>query len=341
MKRPWFRRSNCTWYLESEHGKQIPLGKDERFKAPPKESPKEPPPAIQKKYLEAMQRQAEPEDRTLSFCVRQFLDYSSDTSRANRKRAERYLTDFLDVTGDIKVSTLKRHHLTSYLKANEAKGWKQNTRRDIMARIHACLNYCETEGWIVKNPLRGKLKLPAVQRREEVMSVEDRKKVLDASEGCFRAFLSALSETGCRPKELRTALIEKCDLEKGVLLVTNKTRNKTGVIERPVYLSRKMIELCRELIGDRTGGEIFLNSKGTPWTQTALEHRIQKLCAELGVTHGATLYSFRHGWASDAINRRNINPALVAVQLGHSDLKMLMKHYLETDAAEIRKQLDS
>jgi integrase len=101
-----------------------------------------------------------------------------------------------------------------------------------------------------------------------------------------------------------------------------------------------MITLCRELIEDRTEGWLLRNSKGGQWSQTAQEHRITNLCAKLGITYGATLYSFRHRWISEAINGRNMNLALVAVQAGHSDLKLLLKHYLHSDHEAMRKALD-
>ena len=149
-----------------------------------------------------------------------------------------------------------------------------------------------------------------------------------------------LAGTGVRPIELRFARVEKCDLEKGVLMVRNKTRKKTGAQERPVFLSTKMTELSRSIIGERTEGWLFLNSKGGQWTQTAFEHRLQRLCADLGITFGATLYSFRHGWGSEAINDRRMNPAMAAIQMGHTDLKQLMKTYLHADSEAMRKALD-
>jgi integrase len=35
-----------------------------------------------------------------------------------------------------------------------------------------------------------------------------------------------------------------------------------------------------------------------------------------------------------------MNPALVAIQMGHQDLRMLMKHYLHADSETMRKALD-
>jgi integrase len=118
---------------------------------------------------------------------------------------------------------------------------------------------------------------------------------------------------------------QRCDHDQ------DKTRKKTGSQERPVFLSSSMIGLCRELNGDRKERWLLRNHFGNQWTQTALEHRLQKLCDKLKITYGATLYSFPHRWASKAINDRHLNRATVAIQLGHTDLKMLLKSYLHSD----------
>ena len=336
MRRPFFRSDVMTWYVQIGN-KQHPLGRDPRFKTPPATKPKEPPPEIQKKYLAIMQRQEEPEDRTLRFCVDEYLRSLDGCVEKTMYRARYFLGLFLAAVGDVKVSKLKKHHLTDAVKG---KPWKPNTIHAFYTRVEACLNYCEREDWIPKNPFRGKVQKPTPERREEIMSAEDRQRVIDAAAEPFKSALLYLTGTGCRPIELRFARVEKCDLDKGVIMVRNKTRRKTGVQERPVFLSTAMIDLCRQVIGARKEGWLFRNKFGGQWTQTAFEHRFQKLCAKLAITKGAQLYSFRHGWGSVAINEKGMNPALVAIQMGHTDLRQLMKTYLHADTEAMRRALD-
>ena len=321
--------------MEAENGKQIRLGKDPRFTAPPKESPKEPPPEIQRKYLKVMQREEEPEDRKFSFCILEYMESLDACTESTRRRAKNFFDQFLKDVGDPKVSKLRPHHCNDFVKG---KAWKQNTVRAALQTINACLNYCVREGWILVNPLRGKIKLPKTTRRELRLSTDDRQKLIDAATGPFRDFLIALGDMGARPGELFTARIENCDLEKGVLKVSNKTRNKTGQDFRPIVLTGKMIELCRKQIGERTEGFVFLNARGTRWKKSAVRNRMVKMCKELGIDR--VPYEFRHKFASDAINIKGMNPALVALQMGHQDLKMLMQTYLHADTESLRKALE-
>ena len=330
------RSNSTTWYVKVA-GKQVPLGKDPRYKSVPKVKPKEPPAEILKKYHTLMQLQAQPEDRTLSFCIEQYLTSLGNCEPDTIYRARHFLGIFRDSAGDLKVSQIRVHHID---RALEGKDWKPNSVHAFITRIEACLNLCVRKGWIEKNPIKGMVEKPTPERREEIMAEDDRRRCIAEAPEPFKSALIFLAETGVRPIELRFARIEKCDLEKGILMVRNKTRKKTGKQERPVFLSTKIIELCRGLIDGRPEGWLFLNSKGTQWTQTAFEHRLQRLCRDLNITYGATLYSFRHGWGSTAINEKGINPALVAIQMGHTDLKQLMRTYLHADHKAMREALD-
>jgi integrase len=336
MRKPFFRASRLTWFVTID-GKQVTIGRDPRFTTAPKVNPKDLPPQLLKKYALIVQRQGEPEDRTLSFCITEYLGSLANCPERTQYRAKHFLNIFLRATGDIKVSRLKGHHVDAALKG---KVWKPNTICDFITRIHACLNYCRKKGWIPHNPLQGMTEKPSIERRKEIMSAEDRQRCIDAAVEPFKSALIFMAGTGTRPIEVRLARIEKCDLEKGILMVRNKTRKKTGAEERPVFLSTKMIELCRGLIGERKEGWLFRNKFGNQWTQTAYEHRFQRLCADLGITYGAQLYSYRHAWASTSINDKKMNPAMVAIQLGHTNLQQLMKTYLHSDHESMRRALD-
>jgi integrase len=183
--------------------------------------------------------------------------------------------------------------------------------------------------------------MPQIERREEIMSAADRARLIEAAPEPFKSALLFLEGTGVRPIEAREARVEKCDLEKGIIMVPNKTRKKTGAKERPVFLSTAMIELCRGLIGTRTEGWLLRNKFGEQWKKCTLQARMERLCDDMGITKGACLYSSHHEFASTAINEKGMHVALQAIQLGHVDTKMLLRHYLHHDHEAMRKALDS
>ncbi len=338
MRKPFFRSDCWTWYLETPGGKQLNLGKDERYSSPPKVKPKEPPPSIQKKYLAAMQSQAEPEDRKLSFCASKYIESLAGCEPNSIRRSLDYVERFVEFTGDPKVSKLKAHHVTEFLKG---KPWSDNTIRQVIITINACLNHCVRQDWIDRNPIKGKVPMPLAHRREDIMSAEDSDRLIDAAPEPFKSVLVFLAGTGCRPIEARELLIEKIDIDKGIAMVPNKTRKKTGNQERPVFLSTAMIELVERVMRGRAEGRLFLNPDGRAWKGDTLRKRMERLCASLGIEYGARMYSSRHNFISDAINKKGINPAMVAIQSGHKDLKMLINVYLHHNHEAMRKALDS
>jgi integrase len=343
MRKPWFRSSSCTWFVEVA-GKQIPLGKDPRFKAPPKEKPKEPPAAIAEKFHEVMRKRGEPEDRVFEDVVEKYFAHL-DTSEENLRATRHHMRWFGDYVPDgatrrigrMRVGMLKKHMLTEYLATKPH--WKPNTRRYAITRILAALNFCAKEGYIAANPLKG-YERPRVERRKEIMTDEEFGKMVDAAMPEFRDLILVMRELGTRPGELFEAMIELCDLERGVLLVKNKIKALTDEPFRPVFLTERAKEIIRARIGARKAGNIFLNSTGVPWTRHTGQQHMRRLRTKLGLGKGCTLYALRHRWASHAINNTSVNPALVALQLGHTDLKMLMKTYLHQDPAAMLKAVE-
>ena len=103
-----------------------------------------------------------------------------------------------------------------------------------------------------------------------------------------------------------------------IWLVANKTKNKTGVKKRPIYLTPGLAEITRKLMAGRTEGHLFLNLYGEPWTTDTVRLRFSRLREKLGLSEGVIPYGTRHRFASDAINRQKLDSLIVARLMGHS-----------------------
>jgi integrase len=215
--------------------------------------------------------------------------------------------------------------------------------RVVTGRVLAAINYAVKEGLLDKNPISS---TPGYRRhgrqvkRTGTVPRELRERLEAAARPAFRAILVGLRESGGRPAELRRARIERCFIDRGVMYVPNKTAKVTGKEERPIYLSEGMKALLRERIGGRTEGFIFLTVQKKPWTYTNLQGRWQELVKKVPVPDGVTLYTYRRTFISEAINEKNVNPALVAQLAGHTDLTMLIKHYLQEDPGALKRAVD-
>jgi integrase len=311
----WFRNFTQSWYTTVD-GKKVNLGKDKR-------------------KAEAAWHKIESGGQTpttvrLKNAFDLYLASLGECTADTRDVAQRHLASFLAFVGNVQVQKLKPLVWTEYLKT---KSWSESTKRTALNKILAALNYAVDQGAITGHPFKIKQK-PRMERRMMVIRVEDQTIFEDAAYPALRAFLRGLRESGMRPSEVATARIEHCDLEKGILLVPNKVRKKTGEHYRPIFLSGSLKELIRELIGKRTEGNIWLNSFGKPWNPRTLPSLMRRLRIKAGAN--GTLYEYRHFYASNAINAGNVNPAHVARLLGHKDLRMVMQTYLHDDVDALR-----
>lgn len=288
-------------------------------------------------------RRKEEAERPKVWTVRECLDYylaAAEGMKPNTHRNRKQTFDrFCKEAG---VGTLRWHeltveHLESWL--DRHADWSASMRRSVINYVLAAFNHCVRRRKVTnvtENPLEGITK-PRWERRREAISTDDERKVYEASKGPFRAILTALRETGARPSELCNARVEH--YRDGVIVLDEHKTDETGG-ERTIYLNANVRALVERLIGVRTTGHIFRNARDDPWTPDTLYCRFKRLRKKLGLGDGVFPYSLRSKFTSDAINNANANPALIAKSLGHSDLNMLLKHYLREDPEAVRRALE-
>ena len=144
----------------------------------------------------------------------------------------------------------------------------------------------------------------------------------------MRAILKVLRLTGARPSELCNLTIDKLDLANGLCFVWNKTREKTEVEWRPLYLPAEAVEIIKGQAGSRAEGHVFISYyRGDPFNASSLARAVRRLRRELKLPEGICPYGLRHSWASHAINRAKANPALVAKMLGHVGMEQIKVYF--------------
>jgi integrase len=306
--KPWFRKENMTWYVELG-GKQVSLGKDKA--------------AAKRQWLKLMAEGGQAKDRLFLDCVEHYLAKLAPQTQRTRKQT---LNAFMEHVGRIWVSKLTKNHIRAFIQP----GWSPSTERSAIKTILACLNLAVKDGLITGNPVKD-IEKPAWERREHILTGDELDKLFAAAREPFLTLLRAMAGSGCRPKEICTLQIEDCFPDDSVWLVANKTKNKTGVKKRPIYLTPELADLTRKLMAGRTAGHLFLNRNGEPWTTDTVRLRFARLRKKLGLSDGVIPYGTRHRFASDAINRYKMDSLVVARLMGHTDTRMLQKTYYRED----------
>ena len=313
--KPWFRKFDGWWYVEVS-GKQVRLakGKDNRPEA-----------VKQFHILMAGNKPVSKETLTAARICDLFLDHSEKEHEASTYEWHKtYLQRFCDRFGKLKTSDLIPFHLTTWLDANPA--WK-GARRHAASIVKRAFSWAKTQGLIPTTPFAD-FKIERGGKRDRVLTADEQKEILAAiKDQRFRDFVFAMQDTGCRPGEVAKVTAADVDLTLGVwVLQRHKTAKKTGK-PRVVYLTPAMIELTKKLVAEFPTGPIFRGPrKAMPFTKNGIRCRFRRLREKLPHLKGVVAYSYRHSYATDALER-GVGIAQVAELMGHTDTEMLMKHY--------------
>ena len=173
------------------------------------------------------------------------------------------------------------------------------------------------------------LGVPKIERYlPETLSEPEIAKLLAAAGGKTpleirdRAILELLYASGLRVSELCGARLENLDLEKGFIRVIGKG-NKQRLV--PVGSgARKAIgrylEAGRpELVGKKTGGEVFLSVRGRKLTNQRIWQLVGALARRAGLAKEVHPHMLRHSFATHLL-QGGADLRIIQEMLGHADI---------------------
>jgi len=316
---PFFRRHDGWWYVQIGK-KQIKLAR-----GPDNED------AAWRAYYRVMAQQgpalpaAPLRDPTVTAVCNLFLDFSE---KAHTPRTYEFYRDFLEdfcgYAGKLRLSELDASHVAAWL--DRHPDWK-GCRRGAVIAVKRAFNYAYGEGKVEANPLRT-VKKPPPRARERFLTREERQKIYNNyPEGdCFRDFLFALEQTGCRPGEVSAVTAEHVDLRNGLwVLDEHKTEHSTGE-PRVVILTPEMVALTRRLMDEHPEGPLFRNEDGRPWNRNAVRCRFRRVRKKLNLGGDLVAYLYRHAVCTDLLES-GTGLAQAAELLGHKGTEMILRHY--------------
>lgn len=316
---PFFRRFDGWWYVQI--GKQqikLAAGEDNEdaawrayYRVMAEHGPATPAAALR--------------DPTVTAVCNLFLDFSEKAHAPRTYDWYRgFLEDFCLFAGKLRLSELDSSHIVAWL--DRHPDWK-GTRRGAIIAVKRAFNHAYNEGKIETNPLRT-VKKPPARARERFLTREERQRIFDNyPEGdCFRDFLFALENTGCRPGEVSMVTAAHVDLRNSIwVLDEHKTEHATGE-PRVVILTPEMTALTRRLIEQHPEGPLFRNENGRPWNRNAIRCRFRRVREKLKLGGDLVAYLYRHAVCTDLLES-GTGIAQAAELLGHKGTEMIMRHY--------------
>jgi integrase len=159
--------------------------------------------------------------------------------------------------------------------------------------------------------------------RVRYLTIDECRRLINASQGEFRDLVRAALATGCRFGELAALSVRDFNPDAGTLHIRISKSGKP----RHVVLNDEGIELFARRAAGRTGDAPMLpKADGGRWRKSHQHKPMAEACDRAGIDPPANFHCLRHTYASLAV-MAGAPLIVIAKNLGHSDTRMVEKHY--------------
>ncbi|MBU3665475.1 MAG: site-specific tyrosine recombinase XerD [Chthoniobacterales bacterium] len=153
-----------------------------------------------------------------------------------------------------------------------------------------------------------------------------------------RAILELLYASGLRVSELCNARLENLDLDKGFIRVVGKGNKQrlvpVGAAAREA-VGRYLTSGRPELVGKKTGGEVFLSVRGRKLTNQRIWQLVVALGKRAGLEKNIHPHTLRHSFATHLLEG-GADLRIIQEMLGHADISTT-QIYTHVDTRQLHK----
>ena len=200
---------------------------------------------------------------------------------------------------------------------------RRDTANRTLTTLKAALNWArdnrlvdDDSAWRLVKPFKG-----TTSARVRFLSPSEQQKLLNVADGDLRNLTAAALMTGARFGELSRLLVQDFDRANGSVFVAESKSGKA----RHIPLTAGGVVLFTRLTGNRDGGAPLLTRLDGKWLP-ATYARPFKAAVSAAELDNITLHELRHSYASTMV-RAGAPLIVVAQALGHTDTRMVDKHY--------------
>jgi integrase len=190
------------------------------------------------------------------------------------------------------------------------------------------LNLAEEWGLLHKAP---KIHLHEELGRSATIEAGTEQRLSDSLGGSCAQAIQIIMDTGARPQEVCLLKVQNVNFERGYIFIES---GKTRKARRYLPMSDRVTEVLKGQIGDRTEGWVFPSPRypDKPIQRASLSQAFNIARNELGLSKDLKLYSARHSFATDIMERTG-NVFLLQELMGHTDVKTLGRYQHPSIAA--------
>jgi integrase len=162
--------------------------------------------------------------------------------------------------------------------------------------------------------------------RVRYLTVAEAKRLVNACDRQFRPIVEAGLQTGARYGQIAKLTVQDFNPDAGTLQLRTRKGDGTEKVYHCVLTEEGAQFFKRACVG-RTGGDlIFTRGDGSAWNKSDQARPMVEACKRAKITPPIGVHAFRHTWASHAV-MNGVPLLVVAKNLGHSDTRMVEKHY--------------
>jgi integrase len=285
-------------------------------------------------------QQAAPAAMTVTQALADYVDYLQTSGRegAAVTAARTGRLHVLPQLGAVPVQALTtdqpRHWLAALATglAKRRHGHEDAVRRSratanrILGTLRAALNHAYADCRVPSdNAWRGRLKpfRNVAVARKRYLTVAEAQRLLNAATGDFRNLAQAALQTGARYSELTRLKVHDFDPMSGTVGIAKSKAGKP----RRVYLTEEGCAFFHSITAGRSGDALMLTRVGgRPWQHTNQCWPMHKAVKRAKLEPPIAFHGLRHTYASLAL-MNGVPMQVVSENLGHTDTRMVEKHY--------------
>jgi integrase len=159
--------------------------------------------------------------------------------------------------------------------------------------------------------------------RLRYLSDDEARRLANACPADFRSLVTGALLTGCRYGELAAMTADDFNPDAGTLRV----RASKGGKPRHVVLTQEGRDFVAVLAAGKPGSaRLFLRGNGKVWGKSEQQRPLSAACKAARIDSPVNFHGLRHTYAS-RLAMKGVPLAVIAVQLGHADTRMVEKHY--------------
>jgi integrase len=241
------------------------------------------------------------------------------------ERLERWQADLAKAAPRLRTKPGERQRHRPISNDEEALRRRRSTANRTLTTLKAALN----RAW-----RRGKVTSDAAWRRVEpfenvdaarvrYLTVAEAKRLVNASDAEFRPLVQAALQTGARYGELARLEVRDFNPDAGTVAIRQSKSGKP----RHVVLTEEGAALFKELARGKAGSAVLIpKASGTAWEKSHQARPMVDASERAKIDPPISFHILRHTWASHAV-MNGVPLLVVAKNLGHSDTRMVEKHY--------------